>query len=126
VIAALGQFDADEARVLEQLKRDTPALRVRDQGKYERLERAIAGALAERAGASPRRPARPARRDARHRVLRVGGGGWVDAVAAGVPTRDYVRQIVGALGAGLTRDRGRQERNAERGGSRHTLKPQQC
>lgn len=102
VVAALGQFDAEEARILERLKRDTPALRVRDEGKYERLERAIAGALAERSGAAPD--------DLRVRldamlvtgVLRVGGGGWVDAVAAGVPTRDYVRQIVGALGAGLT------------------------
>ena len=49
VLDQMDQFDAEEARVLEQLKRDTPALRARDQGKYERLERALAGALAERA-----------------------------------------------------------------------------
>jgi hypothetical protein len=101
VIAALGQFDAEEARVIEQLKRDTPALRARDQGKYERLERAIAGALAERSGAAPD--------DLRVRLdamlitgmLRVGGEGWVAAAAAGVPIREYVRQTVSALGAGL-------------------------
>ena len=50
----LEQFlDPEETRILEQLKRDTPALRARDQGKYEWLERIIAGALAERTGAAP-------------------------------------------------------------------------
>lgn len=75
VVAALGSFNAEEARLLEKLKRDTPALRARDHGKYERLERSIAGALAERSGASPD--------DLRTRldamlvtgILRVGGGG---------------------------------------------------
>lgn len=101
VIAALESFDAEEARLIEQLKRDTPALRVRDHGKYERLERAIADALAERLGTRPD--------DLRTRLdamvvagmLRVGGEGWLRASAAGVPVRDYVRQVVGTLDGGL-------------------------
>jgi AcrR family transcriptional regulator len=101
VIAAFAMFDADEVELLEQLKRDTPALRARDHGKYERLERAIAGALAERAGASPD--------DLRTRMdamlvagmLRVGASGWVSAAAAGVPVEEYVRQVVRSLGRGL-------------------------
>ncbi len=102
VIAALGLFDAQEARLLEQLKRDTPALRARDHGKYERLERAIAGALAERSGGSPD--------DLRTRLdamlvagmLRVGGSEWASALVAGVPIEDYVRQVVRSLGRELT------------------------
>ena len=100
-MAALGSFDAEEAKLIEQLKRDTPALRLRDHGKYERLERAIAGALAERQGTAPD--------DLRTRldamvvagVLRVGGDGWLRASAAGEPIQDYVRQVVATLGASL-------------------------
>lgn len=100
-IAALASFDAEEARLIEQLKRDTPALGARDHGKYERLERAIAGALAERAGTTPD--------DLRTRldamlvtgVLRVGGTGWLSASAAGMPVEDYVRQVVRTLGSEL-------------------------
>lgn len=101
-IAALASFDAEEARLIEQLKRDTPALGARDHGKYERLERAIAAALAERAGTSPD--------DLRTRldamlvtgVLRVGGAGWLSASAAGMPVEDYVRQVVRTLGSELS------------------------
>lgn len=101
VIAALGSFDAEEARLIERLKRDTPALRARDHGKYDRLERAIAEALAERSGTRPD--------DLRTRldamlvtgVLRVGGTGWAGASAGGVPIEAYVREVVRALGAGL-------------------------
>jgi AcrR family transcriptional regulator len=102
VIAALGTFDPDEVALLERLKRDTPALRARDHGKYERLERSIAGALADRSGASPD--------DLRTRLdamlvtgmLRVGGSGWVSAAAAGVAVEEYVRQLVSSLGHGLS------------------------
>ena len=102
VVAALGQFDAEEARVIERLKRDTPALRERDQGKYERLERAIAEALAERAGAGVD--------DLRVRLdamliagmLRIGSARWVEAASAGGAMRDHVREIIDALGAGVT------------------------
>lgn len=101
VVAALGSFDAEEARLMERLKRDTPALRVRDHGKYERLERAIADALAERMGTGP--DDLRARLDAMvvTGVLRVGAEGWLRAAAAGEPIGAYVRQVVGTLGAGL-------------------------
>jgi hypothetical protein len=100
-ITALSSFDVDEARLMEQLKRDEPALRLRDHGKYERLERAIAEALAQRLGTAPD--------DLRTRldamivagVLRVGGEGWLRASAAGVPIADYVRQVVATLGGSL-------------------------
>lgn len=102
VLAALGSFDAEEARLLEQLKRDTPTLGARDHGKYERLERSIAGALAERSGASPD--------DLRTRLdamlvtgmLRVGGAGWASASAEGVTIEAYMRQVVRSLGRGLS------------------------
>lgn len=101
VCAALASFDAEEARLIEQLKRDAPALGARDHGKYERLERAIAGALAERSGTAPD--------DLRTRldamlltgVLRVGGTGWVAASQSGMPIAEYVRQVVRTLGSGL-------------------------
>jgi AcrR family transcriptional regulator len=102
VVAAAGQFDLEEARLIERLQRDEPAFRARAHGKYERMERAIAGALAERAGVTPE--------DLRVRldamliagVLRIAGGGWTAAAMAGVPMRAYVRQVVDALAAGLT------------------------
>jgi AcrR family transcriptional regulator len=102
VSTILEQFlDPEETRILEQLKRDTPALRARDQGKYEWLERIIADALAERTGATPS--------DLRTRldailvaaVLRVAEEGWVDAVTSGVSARDHVRQVVSTLEACL-------------------------
>lgn len=104
VTAALGSFDADEVRLLERLKRDTPALRARDHGKYERLERSIAGALAERSGASPD--------DLRTRldamlvtgILRVGGAGWAAASAAGTPMEEYMREVLHSLGRELPLD----------------------
>ncbi|HEX6038497.1 TetR family transcriptional regulator [Longimicrobium sp.] len=101
IAAALGSFDAEEARLIERLKRDTPALRERAHGKYERLERAIAGALAERAGTSA--DDLRARLDAMvvTGVLRVGAEGWLRASAAGEPIADYVRQVVSTLDAGL-------------------------
>jgi AcrR family transcriptional regulator len=51
-IAAMArQVDANEAVAMSCLKRDNPALRARDQVKYEKLERALAEALGKRAGA---------------------------------------------------------------------------
>lgn len=99
VIAALGQFDIEEATVIGQLQRENPILRERSQGKYERLEQAIAAALAERTGAAPD--------DLRVRLdamviaglLRVASAGWVTAVRTGVSMDEYVRQIVRTLGA---------------------------
>jgi hypothetical protein len=101
VLAALDQFDPEEAQLIDRLKRDTPALRVRDRGKYERLEHAIAEALAERAGTDTV--------DLRTRldamlvtgVLRVCGEGLVVAAASGTPFEAYVRQVIATLGEGL-------------------------
>jgi AcrR family transcriptional regulator len=106
VIATLATFATEDFELLERLKRDTPALRARDHGKYERLERAIAGALAERSGASPD--------DLRTRLdamvvagmLRVAGAEWASASAAGVPIEEYMRQVVRSLGGGLRLDPG--------------------
>jgi AcrR family transcriptional regulator len=101
VLATLESFDPQEVELLERLKSETPALRARDHGKYERLERSIAGALAERSGTSPD--------DLRNRMdsmlvtgmLRVGGAGWSGAAAAGIPLKEYVQQLVRSLGRGL-------------------------
>jgi AcrR family transcriptional regulator len=101
VLGALDQFDPEEAQLIDQLKRDTPALRVRDRGKFERLEHAIAGALAERAGIDTV--------DLRTRldamlltgVLRVCGEGLAVAAASATPFEAYVRQVVATLGEGL-------------------------
>jgi len=44
------QIEPAEAIAMARLKRDNPALQARDQVKYEQLERALAEALARRAG----------------------------------------------------------------------------
>jgi len=51
ISAMARQVDANEAIAMSCLKRDNPALRARDQVKYEKLERALAEALGKRAGA---------------------------------------------------------------------------
>jgi AcrR family transcriptional regulator len=48
LIASIGRFDREEATALGRLIQTTPALRARDQAKYEGLERALAAALASR------------------------------------------------------------------------------
>lgn len=101
VVAALGAFDVEQALRLEQLKRDTPALRARDQGKYERLETAITHALAMRAGLEAD--------DLRIKVdamlmtgiLRVGSTGWIAAMLAGVPIERYVHDVIATIGDSL-------------------------
>jgi AcrR family transcriptional regulator len=50
IIQIARQFDSDEAIAIARLKYDNPALQARDQLKYEQLERALADALAQRAG----------------------------------------------------------------------------
>ncbi len=50
-IAAMArQIEPGEAIAIARLKRDNPALQAHDQVKYEQLERALAEALARRAG----------------------------------------------------------------------------
>ena len=50
ISAMVRQLEPGEAIAMAQLKRDNPALQARDQVKYEKLERALADALARRAG----------------------------------------------------------------------------
>lgn len=55
ISAMVRQVDANEAIAMSCLKRDNPALRARDQVKYEKLERALADALGKRAGVKAER-----------------------------------------------------------------------
>jgi AcrR family transcriptional regulator len=50
ISAMARQIEPSEAIAMACLKRDNPALQARDQVKYEKLERALADALAKRAG----------------------------------------------------------------------------
>jgi AcrR family transcriptional regulator len=50
ISAMVRQLEPGEAIAMGRLKRDNPALQARDQIKYEKLERALAEALAKRAG----------------------------------------------------------------------------
>jgi AcrR family transcriptional regulator len=50
ISAMARQIEPNEAIAMACLKRDNPALQARDQVKYEKLERALADALTERAG----------------------------------------------------------------------------
>jgi AcrR family transcriptional regulator len=50
IAAMVRQLEPGEAIAMAKLKRDNPALQARDQVKYEKLERALAEALARRAG----------------------------------------------------------------------------
>jgi AcrR family transcriptional regulator len=50
ISAMVRQIEPNEAIAMACLKRDNPALQARDQVKYEKLERALADALAKRAG----------------------------------------------------------------------------
>jgi AcrR family transcriptional regulator len=50
IAAMVRQLEPGEAMAMAKLKRDNPALQARDQVKYEKLERALAEALARRAG----------------------------------------------------------------------------
>jgi AcrR family transcriptional regulator len=52
ISAMASQLEPGEAVAMAQLKRDNPALQARDQVKYEKLERALADALGNRAGRS--------------------------------------------------------------------------
>ena len=51
LIAALGDFDREQAEALACFVEETPALRDREQVKYATMEQALAAALGQRAGA---------------------------------------------------------------------------
>jgi AcrR family transcriptional regulator len=48
ILAMARQFKPEEALAMARLKRETPALRAREPAKYEKMERAMAAALAAR------------------------------------------------------------------------------
>ncbi len=51
LVAAISRHDLAEARAHARLRSETPALRARDQLKYEKMERAVTAALLKRPGA---------------------------------------------------------------------------
>ncbi len=91
--ATLSQFDPEEARVTEQLKVDAPALRARDQGKFERIERVIGEALHERYDCADAIRIR-LKAIIIAGVLRVALEGWVKATDEGVGTAAHLRNVV--------------------------------
>jgi AcrR family transcriptional regulator len=49
ILAMVRNFKIDEALAIARLKRETPVLQAREQAKYEKMERAMAAALGNRA-----------------------------------------------------------------------------
>jgi AcrR family transcriptional regulator len=101
LIASISGYEREEAIALSRLVKETPALRAYDQVKYEKLERVLAAALAERAaqermaqGGDPL----PARLVAMVTIgaLRVANDLWLDHAGA-EPPADYARRIFADL-----------------------------
>jgi AcrR family transcriptional regulator len=77
ITAAVKRVDPAEAAAMSRLKRDNPALHARDQLKYEKLERALADGLAQRAKSkSDKAKARLVAMIATG-AMRVGGESWM-------------------------------------------------
>jgi len=100
IAAAVKRIDPTEAAAMSRLKRDNPALHARDQLKYEKLERALADGLAQRAGrTSDRLKARLVAMIATG-AMRVGGESWIGEGAREKPeafvkrTFDAIRAIL--------------------------------
>jgi AcrR family transcriptional regulator len=101
LVAAAGSFDRREAAAFAKLKQETPALRARDQAKYEALERKFAQALGRRLPGTPRDAMR-ARLVAMAAVgvLRVFSDAWL-AEGGREPPEDYVRKACAAFHAAI-------------------------
>jgi AcrR family transcriptional regulator len=100
IAAALKRIDPAEAAAMSRLKRDNPALQARDQLKYEKLERALAEGLAQRArNKSEQLKARLVAMIATG-AMRVGGESWIGEGAREKPeafvkrTFDAIRAIL--------------------------------
>lgn len=100
IAAALKRINPAEAAAMSRLKRDNPALQARDQLKYEKLERALADGLAQRASnKSDRLKARLVAVIATG-AMRVGGESWIGEGARDKPeafvkrTFDAIRAIL--------------------------------
>ncbi|MET4372482.1 AcrR family transcriptional regulator [Bradyrhizobium sp. LB12.1] len=100
IAAALKRIDPAEAAAMSRLKRDNPALRARDQLKYEKLEHALAEGLSQRARTkSDKLKARLVAMIATG-AMRVGGESWIGEGAREKPeafvkrTFDAIRAIL--------------------------------
>lgn len=100
IAAAVKRLDPAEAAAMSRLKRDNPALQARDQLKYEKLERALADGLTQRARTkSDRLNARLVAMIATG-AMRVGGESWIGEGARERPeafverTFDAIRAIL--------------------------------
>lgn len=100
IAAAVKRIDPAEAAAMSRLKRDNPALRARDQLKYEKLEQALAEGLTQRSGRNSDRL--KARLVAMISIgaMRVGGESWIGEGAREKPeafvkrTFDAIRAIL--------------------------------
>ena len=100
IAAAVKRIDPTEAAAMSRLKRDNPALHARDQLKYEKLERALADGLAQRAGRkSDRLKARLVAMIATG-AMRVGGESWIGEGAREKPEA-FVKRTFDAIRATL-------------------------
>ena len=101
IAAALKRIDPAEAAAMSRLKRDNPALQARDQLKYEKLERALAKGLAQRARTkADRLKARLVAMIATG-AMRVGGESWIGEGAREKPDV-FVKRTFDAIRAILT------------------------
>ena len=97
ISAMARQVDAKDAIAMSCLKRDNPALRARDQVKYEKLEQALAEALGKRAGKAEQAQARLVAMIATG-AMRVGQEIWTSAGAHEKPEAS-VKRIFAAIRA---------------------------
>jgi AcrR family transcriptional regulator len=101
IAAALKRIDPAEAAAMSRLKRDNPALQARDQLKYEKLERALAGGLAQRAKTKPDRLKARLVAMIATGAMRVGGESWIGEGAREKP-EVFVKRTFDAIRAILT------------------------
>jgi AcrR family transcriptional regulator len=94
-------IDPAEAAAMSRLKRDNPALQARDQLKYEKLERALAEGLAQRAKTKPDRLKARLVAMIATGAMRVGGESWIGEGAREKP-EVFVKRTFDAIRAILT------------------------
>jgi AcrR family transcriptional regulator len=85
ISAMARQIEPNEAIAMACLKRDNPALQARDQVKYEKLERALADALAKRAGHKTEKLQARLVAMIATGAMRIGGELWADEGAREKP-----------------------------------------
>ena len=98
ISAMVRQLEPGEAIAMARLKRDNPALQARDQVKYEKLERAMAEALAKRAGHKAEKLQARLVAMIAAGAMRIGGELWADEGARERPEA-LVKQTFAAIRA---------------------------